>query len=121
MSDANITVSPKDSGYLPLPPVFDLRPYDMNNSRDIFSLTAEVSPSGVVEKTLKGELPEHLKVVGIIVAHPPQIIIEDSFLNKTFFINQGEPQDGINIVQVNRDQMIISYQGQDISVPIKRL
>lgn len=121
VSDVSADVSEKDPSYLPPPPVVDVKSYDITNSRDVFSLASEVGPSGVVDKTPKGELPQHLKVVGVMVSHPSQIIIEDTFLNKTFFISEGETQDGIKIAEVDKNQMIINYQGEDITVPIKQL
>jgi hypothetical protein len=103
-------------------PVLDLRPNDGSvpaQARDIFSLS-DVGPSGAIENTPKGQLPAHLKIVGILVADPSQIIIEDTFAKKTFFIDEYHPQDGIKIVQVRANQMMINYQGQDINVPINK-
>jgi len=100
----------------------DLKPYQETGqaqARDIFSLTP-VDQSGAVENTPKGQLPAHLKVVGILIAHPSQIIIEDSLTNNTYFIDENNPQAGIKIVQVSPDQMTINYQGQDIAVPISK-
>ena len=59
-------------------------------------------------------------MVGILIAHPSQIIIEDTLVNKTYFIDEGSAQAGIKIVRVNNDQMVINYQGQDIPVPITK-
>jgi hypothetical protein len=104
-------------------PVFDLKPYDASGNdqiRDIFSLNTSVSPSGAIESTVKGQLPEHLKIVGILIAHPSQIIIEDGFDHKTYFIDESTPQDGIKIVRASQDGMTINYQGQDINVPIAK-
>ncbi len=115
-------VPAKAIGLVSPSPAFDLKPYDASadaQARDIFSLTA-VGPSGAVENTPKGQLPAHLKIVGILIAHPSQIIIEDSFAHKTYFIDEGNPQAGIKIVRVNKDQMVINYQGQDIPVPINK-
>jgi len=102
--------------------VFDLKPFDATagaQARDIFSMTTQ-APSGPVENTPKGQLPNHLKIVGVLIAHPSQIIIEDTLANKTYFIDEGAPQAGIKIVQVGRDQMVINYQGQDIPVPVNK-
>jgi len=102
-------------------PKFDLKPYEASadvQARDIFSLGQAAGTSGAVENTPKGQLPDHLKVVGILIANPSQIIIEDNSANKTYFIDEGRPQAGIKIVRVNNNQMVINYQGQDISVPI---
>jgi hypothetical protein len=89
-------------------------------SRDLFSITPAVSPNGPGESTPKGQLPAHLKIVGIVIAHPAQIIIEDSLLNQTYFIDEGNPQAGIKIVKVGKDKMVINYQGQDIDVSVNK-
>ncbi len=123
MSEDSRNVSIKSTGLISQSPVLDLKPYDASvdgQARDIFSLNTPVSPSGAVENTPKGQLPDHLKIVGILIAHPSQIIIEDTLANKTYFIDEGNPQDGIKIVQVKKDQMVINYQGGDISVPINK-
>jgi type II secretory pathway component PulC len=124
MAENSSVVSTKGINLITPTPTFDLEPYQetgqIAQARDIFSMTPAVSPSGAVENTPKGQLPGHLKIVGILVAHPAQIVIEDSFTNKTYFIDEGNPQAGIKIVQVSKDQIIINYQGQDISVPIKK-
>jgi type II secretory pathway component PulC len=103
-------------------PVFDLKSEDASldpHARDIFSMGTAVDLSGV-ENTPIGQLPDHFKIVGILIAHPSQIIIEDRLANKTYFINEGSPQAGIKIMRVRKDQMIINYQGQNISVPIDK-
>ncbi len=87
--------------------------------RDIFSLSY-VSPSGMIENTPKGELPAHLKVVGIVIAQEPQLIVEDAFAKQTFFIDQDHPQDGIKIVSADSKVMIINYQGQEIRLPVSK-
>ena len=92
---------------------------DMAPVRDIFSLAAP-NPSGVSTSTPKGQLPDHLKVVGILIAHPSQIIVEDTSLNTTFFIDEGQTQDGISLAKVSHDQVTVNYQGQDINVPISK-
>jgi len=104
---------------LVLPPLtLDLKPYAPLQARDVFF---PASSADNVENTLKGQLPANLKIVGVLIAHPSQIIIEDTLIHKTYFIDEGNPQAGIKIVQVGHDghdRMVINYQGQDIYVPI---
>jgi type II secretory pathway component PulC len=122
MPQKSVAISTKGAVLLSPSPVFDLKPYDASAStqaRDIFSLSTD-NPSGAVENTPKGQLPDHLKIVGILIAHPSQVIIEDSLVNKTYFIDEGTLQAGIKIVSVGKDQMIINYQGQNISVPVSK-
>jgi len=118
----NAAVSPKDAELIESPMTFDLKPFDASNNaqaRDIFSLTVP-SPTAVMPSTPKGQLPDHLKVVGILVGKPSQIVIEDTSVSSTYFINEGHPQNGIRIVRVEPNQMVINYQGQDIDISISK-
>jgi len=94
--------------------------YSNGQARDIFTIVTDVQSTGNVDSTPKGQLPDHLKVVGLIIGHPSQIIIEDSMVNQTYFIEEGKPQAGINIVKVDPDKMIINYQGQSIPIPVTK-
>jgi len=122
ISDKNNIVPAKGIGLITPSPVFDLQPYEASansQARDIFSL-ATTTPSGAVESTPKGQLPDHLKVVGILIGHPSQIVIEDTSSNSSYFVDEAHPQGGIKMVKVGHDQMVINYQGQDIIVPITK-
>lgn len=116
-------VSLKDAQLVSPAVALDLKPYDAsvsNLDRDIFSFSTAVSPSGATENTPKGQLPAHLKVVGLLIADKPQVVIEDTFAKKTYFIDEANPQAGIKMMRVNKDQMIINYRGEDIFLPIPK-
>ena len=55
----------------------DLKPYEslasMIQTRDIFS-SGTINAPGALEQTPMGQLPAHLKVVGIVIAHPSQVL-----------------------------------------------
>ena len=88
-------------------------------SRDIFSSSPiPASATGTADQTPTGQLPSNLKVVGIVIAHPSQIIVEDTSSKQSYFINEDKPQAGISIARIEKDQIIINYQGQSISVPV---
>ncbi len=87
-------------------------------ARDVFM--PYVPSGGTMANAPQGQFPDHLRVVGVIIAHPSQIIIEDSLAHQTYFIDEGTPRDGFNITQVTPDQMVVNYQGQDIIVPVGR-
>jgi hypothetical protein len=132
LSQSHNNFLPENSKVVPLKGIdltsssaaFDLRPYQetgqMAQARDIFSLNTSVSSSGDIENTAQGQFLDHLRIVGILISHPSQIIVEDSLAKKTYFIDEGTSQAGIKIVRVGKERMIINYQGQDISVPINR-
>ena len=107
----------------PAVPVFNARPHGASDStriRDLFSTAPIDNRSGQAANTPAGQLPGYLKIVGIVVAHPSQIIIEDTSANKTYFVDEGTEQDGVKIVRVSNDRMTISYLGQEIPVGIHR-
>ena len=115
-------VSLKDTSLISAVPVLDSKPNGAAvsvQSRDIFSLS-DIGPSGTVENTPKGQLPAHLKIVAMLIANPSQIVIEDAFAKKTFFIDTDHPQDGIKMVSAGNGQMVVNYQGQDITVPLTK-
>ena len=87
--------------------------------RDIFMAPGVEALPLAVEQTPEGNLPAHFKVVGIMIAHPSQLIIEDLAARKTYFIIEGRPQAGINIVRVEKDRIIVNHQGQDILISVK--
>lgn len=122
MSDKSKIASAMGADLVPPAPVFDVRPYDASTDveiRDIFS-TSQENASNPVEKTPAGQLPAHLKIVGIVIAQPSQIIIEDSWGNKTYFIDEDKTVAGIKIVKVSGDRMVINYNGQEITIPVQK-
>ena len=121
LPDNSSAVASSSMGSVSVSPLLAIQTDSSVNTqaRDIFSLSTD-SAGAVLEATPKGQLPNHLKVVGIVVAHPSQIIIEDSLVNKTYFIDETHPDGGVKIVKTGRDQMIINYQGQDIPVAITK-
>jgi hypothetical protein len=116
-------VSGPDSGLILSAPGFDLKPYDaaaFDHDRDIFSFSTDTGGPGADESTPKGQLPAHLKIVGVVVADKSQVIIEDAFAKQTYFIDEGTSQAGIKIVQVGAKQVLINYRGEDISIPVTK-
>lgn len=122
MPENDAVASTKGVALMTPSPAFDLKPFNAlldSQGRDIFSLTPSL-PSGAAKSTPKGQLPDNLKIVGILIAHPSQIVIEDTSSNSTYFIDEGESKDGVKIVKVDQDRMTINYQGQDIVVPVSK-
>jgi len=120
MPAENSKVALKDAVLISPTPLLEKKAADETApTRDIFTLS-DVGPSGALENTPKGQLPAHLKIVGIVVADPSQIVIEDTFTRKTYFIDENHPQGGIKIVQIKAGEMTINFQGQDIHVPISK-
>lgn len=77
------------------------------------------APAGAVAAsaaTPAGQLPDNLKIVGIIVGTPSQVIIEDAQAKQTYFLNEGDTQAGVTVKHINSDQVVLAFQGQDIAV-----
>ena len=85
--------------------------------RDMFSANGTSVP---IQAIPTGQLPDSLRVVGIVSGVHNQIVIEDSTAKETYFLNEGESKAGIMIKNFQSDKVIISYQGQDIAVSMNQ-
>ena len=101
-------------------PVADLYDVYANKiaGRDIFS---SVSPavSAFTQPVSESELPANLKVVGVVIGQPSEIIIEDTSARQTYFILEGQSQGGIMLQRISNGQAVLSYQGKNIIVKVK--
>jgi len=121
--DSQDVASLRDSGSTASLAGFDLKPYDaalFDQDRDIFSISTDPTASGADESTPKGQLPAHLRIVGIVVADKSQVIIEDGIAKQTYFIDEGTSQAGIKIVRVGPKQVLINYRQEDIVIPVTK-
>jgi type II secretory pathway component PulC len=85
--------------------------------RDIFSSDHSGDANTMnLQETPAGQLPSHLKVVGIMNSKPSQVIIEDTLTKQTYFITEANPQGGISLVHVDGTQVQVSYQGEIINI-----
>jgi len=100
----------------------ELRPYDFYakqiNGRDVFVAPKQVK---TIERTglAAGQLPVNFKVVGIVLANPAQVVIEDQTAHQTYFVSQDSPSNGISIKYVLKDKIVLEYQNQNIDIKIK--
>ncbi len=101
----------------------ETKPYAFYESRikgrDIFGFAAPAAADPAASGTPSGELPAHLKVVGIVIAYPAQVIIEDTDAHQTYFIEEGKAQAGIKIERAAKDKIFINYQNQSIAIAVK--
>ncbi len=92
---------------------------DVVPSRDLFNAAMpgkELNNNAPIVNTLPG----NFKVVGVIIAKPPELAIEDINTHQTFFIAQGGRAQDIEVVEVLPHQAVLKYQGQDIVLPIEK-
>jgi len=96
--------------------------------RDLFALPQQtviqenadtVSSSNAVSVTTSA-LPDHVKVVGIIVGKPSEIVIEDTQTQQTFFIQEGQAQGDFAMERVDNGRVIVSFRGQNFQIPLSQ-
>ena len=87
--------------------------------RNVFSSSIDSSELNLANAVKPGTLPSHLKVVGIVVGDPTEVILEDTNSRQTFFIRQGHEENGMSIQKVESNQVILNYQGQAVTIPLK--
>lgn len=94
-------------------------------TRDIFYapvpvVAAAAEAPGELPAQVSTAIPSHLKVVGVLIGNPSEVIIEDTNAKQTYFIREGKPQAGIGIEEVNRNEIVIKVEGRNVSIPIGR-
>ncbi|MCM8801677.1 MAG: hypothetical protein NC912_06765 [Candidatus Omnitrophica bacterium] len=62
------------------------------------------------------EVTQHLKLVGISWSADPDAMIEDTKINKTFFLKRGQMLGEIKVQAIFRDRVILSYEGEEIEL-----
>ncbi|MBI4845186.1 MAG: hypothetical protein HY810_01710 [Candidatus Omnitrophica bacterium] len=62
------------------------------------------------------EITKDLKLVGISWSEDPDAIIEDLFLKKTYFVKKGFKIEGIIVRDIQRDKVILRYEGEEVEL-----
>ena len=85
--------------------------------RDIFSAPAieggAEGSSVVAQQTVKD-----FKLVGIILDKQPQAILENSVTKETYFLNEGDKLDRIQIKEILESKVVIIYAGEEIELEL---
>lgn len=85
--------------------------------RDIFvSIEKEFPTYEEGEEITLASLAESLVLVGILWSDVPQVMIEDTILNKTYILNEGDSINNILIKDILKDRVILSYQGEEMEM-----
>lgn len=91
-----------------------LKPYSYYSSqfeqRDIFAIASPESnivASGGTSSDIQQVLQD-LRLVGVILDHNPQAIIESKIENKTYFLHQGESIRDFRVEVINESKVILS-------------
>lgn len=83
--------------------------------RSIFSTTDNLIWD---QEAPSGQLPGNYKITGIVIAHPVEVVIEDTSRKESYFISEGRPAGGFSIGFIEKDRIILNYQGQSFSLPV---
>ena len=113
---------------LPLPPeppgsLMQSLPYYMEqvSKRDIFQLGAV---SAEIEEQAVALLPpvtedqtEKYSLVGIAMSDRPEAMIEDTDLQRTYFVKRGQPLDNdVKVIAIFKDRVVLSYRGREFEL-----
>ncbi|MDD3345601.1 MAG: hypothetical protein PHO34_04150 [Candidatus Omnitrophica bacterium] len=91
---------------------------EMVQRRDIFSpikLRGAENPEDETKKALV-EMSKDLKLVGISWGDTPEVIIEDTKANKTYFLKAGESVNKFKITTILRDKVVLEAEGQKLEL-----
>ena len=104
-----------------------LKPYSFYaeelEKKDIFGFVAPGSVKGAGAKgpeSAKVELPSNFKIVGVIVGHPSEVIIEDTQAKETFFLQEGKQLGDFEIEHAEKEKVALKYQGKSFNVDLKK-
>ena len=93
-------------------------------ARDLFQMAGEKKPeSGPAfkepDKEVISKLEETaktLKLVGISWSNDPDAIVEDTKIQKTYFVKKGSMIDSITVKEILRDRIILRCQGEEVDL-----
>jgi hypothetical protein len=88
--------------------------------RDIFSTEEEKIPEAVKTEAETGsvnELPSNLKIVGVIVGKPTDLVVEDSQSGQTYFLTEGSTRGELTFSKIEQDKLFIQYRGRGFEIP----
>lgn len=74
--------------------------------------TKEVKP--IITKSELKELAKDLSLVGIYWGPSPEIMIEDTASQKTYFLKKGDELKGIKIEDILKDRVILEYNNEQM-------
>ncbi|MDD5282345.1 MAG: hypothetical protein PHC37_06995 [Candidatus Omnitrophica bacterium] len=100
----------------------EIRPFlyylEMVQRRDIFSPVKLISTENPQEETRKAlsTLIKDLKLVGISWGKDPEVIIEDTKENKTYFLKAGDTISKFKIDVILKDKVILESEGQKMEL-----
>jgi len=87
-------------------------------TRDIFTMGTKKMPDtrrGPSQKIL--EATQNLKLVGISWSYDPDVMIEDTKTQRTYFLKKGQVMEGgLKLESVFKDKVILTYEGEEVEL-----
>ena len=104
-------------------PLEDINYYlDNVEKRNIFHLTMRKTAESTTEtkaqtpKAVAESKTKHLRLVGISWSAEPDAMVEDTKAKKTLFVKKGDSINEFRVAEIQRDKVILSYQGQRVEL-----
>ncbi|MCM8781114.1 MAG: hypothetical protein NC908_04250 [Candidatus Omnitrophica bacterium] len=91
---------------------------DTVKQRDIFRMGLKSMPEVALKAPSSAilEMTQNLKLVGISWSDDPDAMIEDTKLNKTFFVKKGYMVGELKVKAILKDKVILSYGQEEIDL-----
>lgn len=93
---------------------------EKTRERDIFKMgrrrlpLEEAAAKGPSQRIL--DATQNLKLVGISWSDDPDIMIEDTKLQRTYFLKKSQSIDKVKIEAVFKDKVVLSFEGEEIEL-----
>ena len=86
--------------------------------RDIFRMGVKKTPESAVKGPSQRivDATQGLRLVGISWSEDPDVMIEDTKINRTYFLKKGQSVDNLKLEAVFKDKVILSYAGEEIEL-----
>ncbi|GEM_PF-5170636 len=86
--------------------------------RDIFNFASSGIDVSSEQRQAGAEksLPSHLKIVGVLIGKPSEVIIEDTKVQQTYFVQEGKTVGLFHVLHASKENVVMEYQGQSIEV-----
>ena len=92
---------------------------DPLSKRDIFNY-APIDMKEQSHEMMSPSLPAYLRIVGILMSTPSEIVIEDTQAHKTYFLKEGEVAEPFQIFSLKDGKLVLAYQGQSFEVNLRQ-
>ena len=93
---------------------------EKTRERDIFKMgqkkTAAEAISAKGPSQMIIEATQYLKLVGISWSEDPDVMIENTKIQRTYFLKKGQSIENVKLEAVFKDKVILSYRGEEVEL-----